>query len=115
MKLRGKIGLVVVGAGLFGMPAQAQDGGALFNTYCAICHDAGGNSRAPGREALGRIAPEQILQTLETGSMKAQAAERSRVQRRAHAESISGKPLPTATAIVPSSAVCAGCSGVSRG
>src|SRR5205085_9915312 len=100
MKLRAKIGLILVGAGFCVMPANAQDGGALFNTYCAICHDAGSNSRAPGREALSRMAPGQILQALEKGSMKAQAAERSRAQRRALAEYLSGKPLPAAPAII---------------
>jgi polyvinyl alcohol dehydrogenase (cytochrome) len=107
MELRKKLGLILVGAGLCALPANAQEGGALFNTYCAICHEAGGNSPAPGREALGRLGPEQILQTLEKGSMKAQAAERSRAQRRALAEYLSGKPVPVAPAIIPSSAFCA--------
>ncbi len=115
MKLRAKIGLVLIGTGLCAVPAKAQDGGALFNTYCAICHQAGGNSAAPGREALGRIAPEQILQTLEKGSMKAQAAERSRAQRRALSEYISGKPLPAAAAVIPAAAFCAGSGAAFRG
>jgi polyvinyl alcohol dehydrogenase (cytochrome) len=107
MKLRKKLGLILVGAGLCAAPATAQEGGALFNTYCAICHEAGGNSAAPGREALVRMPPEQILQTLEKGSMKAQAAERSRAQRRALAEYLSGKPVPVAPATIPASAFCA--------
>ena len=107
MRLLAKLGSILTAAGLCAVPAKAQDGGALFNIYCAICHSAG-NSRAPGRDALGRMAPEQILQVLEHGSMKAQAAERSRAQRRALAEYISGKPLPTPPAIMPASAFCAG-------
>src|SRR5215469_11671996 len=107
MRLLAKLGSILAAAGLCAVPAKAQDSGALFNTYCAICHSAG-NSRAPGRDALGRMAPEQILQVLEHGSMKAQAAERSRAQRRALAEYISGKPLPTPPAIMPASAFCAG-------
>src|SRR5438105_8410342 len=108
MELRAKLGLILVGAGLCAMPANAQDGGALFNAYCAICHEAGGNSPAPGREALSRMAPAQILQALEKGSMKAQAAERSRAQRRALAEYLSGKPLPAGPAIISPAAFCAG-------
>ncbi|HEX5281817.1 MAG TPA: PQQ-binding-like beta-propeller repeat protein [Micropepsaceae bacterium] len=106
MRLLAKTGAILVAAGLCAVPANAQDGGALFNTYCAICH-TDGNSRAPGRDALSRLAPGQILQVLEKGSMKAQAAERSRAQRRALAEYISGKPLPAATPIIPASAFCA--------
>ncbi len=58
MKLGRAVGFIVLGTGLFAVAAKAQDGGALFNTYCAICHEAGGNSPAPGRDALGRMAPE---------------------------------------------------------
>jgi polyvinyl alcohol dehydrogenase (cytochrome) len=115
MKLRAKIGLILIGVGFCAVPVKAQDGGVLFNTYCAICHEAGGNSRAPGREALGRMAPEQILQTLEKGSMKAQAAERSRAQRRVLAEYLSGKPLPAAPVILPPSVFCAGSGEAFRG
>jgi polyvinyl alcohol dehydrogenase (cytochrome) len=107
MRLLAKTGAILVAAGLCVVPAKAQDGGALFNTYCAICHNASSSS-APGRDALGRMAPGEILQVLEKGSMKAQAAERSRAQRRALAEYISGKPLPTGPAIIPASAFCAG-------
>src|SRR5690242_7076507 len=106
MNLRAKIGLILFAAAICAGPAKAQEGGALFNTYCAICHDGGSNSAAPGREALGRLAPVQILQALEKGSMKAQAAERSRAQRRALAEYLSGKPLPAQPAIIPVSAFC---------
>ncbi len=111
MKLGRAVGFIVLGTGLFAVAAKAQDGGALYNTYCAICHDAGRNSPAPAREELGRMTPEAILQALKTGSMKAQASERSRAQRRALAEYISGKPLPAQPAVVSSSAFCAGSSG----
>jgi mono/diheme cytochrome c family protein len=46
---------------LLAAPAYAQNGGALFNTYCAICHEAGGNLQAPNRDVLARMSPEQIL------------------------------------------------------
>src|SRR5579872_5074598 len=113
MTVRGAIAGLVVAVAAWVAPAMAQDGGALFNTYCAICHQGTGNASAPGRDAMGRLAPEQILQTMETGSMKAQAAERSRAQRRALAEYISGKPLPPAPPIIPASARCT-TSGESR-
>jgi len=76
-------------------PGRAQDGAALFKSYCSSCHEASTNadSRASGRDVLARLTAEQILQALEKGAMKAQATERSRAQRRALAEYLSGKPL----------------------
>jgi polyvinyl alcohol dehydrogenase (cytochrome) len=105
MKLKALVGLLGVAAGLVALPAYAQDGGALFRTYCAICHE-GGNSQAPSRDVLARMSPEQILDAMEKGAMKAQAAERSRAQRHALAEYLSGKPLGTAPAVIPASAFC---------
>jgi polyvinyl alcohol dehydrogenase (cytochrome) len=90
--------------------SYAQDGATLFNNYCAICHEAGANadSRALGRDVLARLTPEQILQTLEKGDMKTQAAERSRAQRRALAEYLSGKPLGSDLPnVIPTAAFCA--------
>src|ERR1700756_887395 len=54
---------------LSALAASAQDGAALFKSYCAICHGAGNNSdsRAPGRDLLAQLSPEQILQALEKG------------------------------------------------
>src|SRR5467141_1751058 len=69
----------------------AQDGAVLFKTYCATCHEVAANSPAPSPDILRQMRPEQILEALEKGAMKAQAAERSRAQRRALAEYLSGK------------------------
>lgn len=94
---------------LSAVAACAQDGAALFKSYCAICHEPGTNtdSRAPGRDVLAQFTPEQILQALEKGDMKTQAAERSRAQRRALAEYLSGKPLGgDLPNIIPKSAFC---------
>ena len=89
------------------LPARAQDGGVLFKNYCASCHEAGGDSSVPNRNVLSQMSPEEILQALEKGAMKAQAAERSRAQRRALAEYISGKPFGTELASpIPHSAFC---------
>jgi polyvinyl alcohol dehydrogenase (cytochrome) len=111
MKLRSWISSLCVSAGFLSVPVYAQDGGALYRTYCATCHEAGGNSLAPSRDALSRMSPEQILQALEKGAMKAQAAERSRAQRHVLAEYLSGKPLASEPAIIPASAFCGNTNG----
>ncbi len=114
MKLGSWISSLCVSAGLFSAQAYAQDGGALFKTYCAVCHEAGGNAQAPNREALSRMAPEQILQAMEKGAMRAQAAERSRAQRHVLAEYLSGKPFASEPAIIPASAFCGNTAGPFR-
>jgi polyvinyl alcohol dehydrogenase (cytochrome) len=74
--------------------ALAQDGAALYRTYCAICHEgATADAQAPSREAMKRLSAEQVLESLEGGSMRARATERSRAQRRALAEYVSEKHL----------------------
>jgi polyvinyl alcohol dehydrogenase (cytochrome) len=107
MRIRFWIIALCFPAGFSSLPAHAQDGGVLFKNYCAVCHEAADNSPAPNRKALSQLSPEQILQALENGSMKAIAAERSRAQRRALAEYLSGKPfgaeLPSP---IPKSAFC---------
>jgi polyvinyl alcohol dehydrogenase (cytochrome) len=106
MKLQSWISTLCVSASLLSAPVYAQEGGALYRTYCATCHEAGGNSQAPSRDVLSRMAPEQILQALEKGAMKTQAAERSRAQRRVLAEYLSEKQLGSAPVTVPQSAFC---------
>ena len=99
------IALVVLAGLAASPPARAQEGAALFKTYCAICHEAS-EGNAPSREVLGRMSPEQILQVLEKGAMKQQAAERSRAQRRAIAEYLSGKAFGGDSGALPASAFC---------
>ena len=97
---------------LLAMPLYAQDGATLFKTYCASCHESDSGSRAPGRDVLRQLSPEQILQSLEKGAMQAQAAERSRAQRRALAEYVSGKPFGSdPVKPLPQSAFCGSGSG----
>jgi polyvinyl alcohol dehydrogenase (cytochrome) len=98
--------LICAASLLYASIGHAQDGGALFKTYCAICHETGGAAQAPSRDVLSRMSPEQILTALERGAMKAQAAERSRAQRRALAEYLSGQTLGNASTAVPASAFC---------
>src|ERR1700740_1928856 len=101
--------LLFLSVGSSSAPIYAQKGDVLYKEHCAICHEAGasGDSHAPGRDVLRQLTPEQILQKLEKGAMKAQAAERSRKQRQALAEYLSGKPfgseLPNP---IPKSAFC---------
>src|ERR1700758_575655 len=103
--------VLFLSVGLSSVPAYAQKGAVLYRDHCAICHEAGtsGDSRAPGRDVLRQLTAEQILQALEKGVMKAQTAERSRAQRQALAEYLSGKPfvseLPNP---IPKSAFCSG-------
>src|SRR5438128_9459291 len=99
--------------GLTARPLLAQEDGAyLYKIYCAICHEAtDSEARAPGRAVLRQMTPEHILQVLETGVMKTQAAERSRTQRRILAEYLSEKSFGNAPPdIIPPSAFCTGAS-----
>ena len=82
---------------------------ALFGTYCATCHEGpGANAQAPSRDVMRRMSAEQVLDVLEIGAMRARAAERSRAQRRALAEYVSGKPLAAEAGggAMPKSAFC---------
>jgi len=94
---------------LFAVPLFAQqDGNYLFKTYCAICHEPGEGEGARGPElsVLRQMTPEHILQVMENGIMKAQAAERSRAQRLVLAEYLSGKAFGGSPDLIPRSAYC---------
>ena len=84
------------------------NGGALFTTYCATCHEGpGANPQAPTRDVMARLSAEQVLDALERGSMRARAAERSRAQRRALATFVSGKPFAAEASLpIAPSAFC---------
>ena len=89
-----------------GLGAKATPA-ALYKTYCAQCHEGRrADAQAPSLEAMKRLTAEQVLESLERGSMRARAAERSRAQRRALAAYVSGKPLGDASAAMPKSAFC---------
>ncbi len=68
------------------LPAQTRDGAARFKKFCASCHEAGGESRAPRREILRQMPPEHTLEALESGLMIRQGQQLSRAQRHALAE-----------------------------
>ncbi len=98
---------ICLGVGLACAPLQAQDGETLYKTHCAICHETGGDSPAPGREQLRQMSPEQILAALDRGAMSRQGAERSRAEQRVLAEHLSGKPFGVEPVNpIPQSAFC---------
>src|SRR3989449_753807 len=84
---------------LFFMPALifAQDGAALYRRHCAMCHEAGAQTRAPSRDALRQLTPERIVYALESiaSPMSSVGLARTREERRALAAYLSGKPFGT--------------------
>ncbi len=94
---------------LLAAPLAAQDGEALYRTHCAICHDEDTDARVPNREVMKAMSPVQILTSLEKGTMSTQGADRSRAERRAIAQFLSGKPAgPDSIVSSPRSAYCTG-------
>jgi polyvinyl alcohol dehydrogenase (cytochrome) len=94
---------------VFALSLLAQDGATFYKETCASCHD-GGLDRAPSREVLRSLSPEQILAAMETGPMISMASRRNASERRAIAEYISGKPFggkPIPATPTPE-AMCAG-------
>jgi polyvinyl alcohol dehydrogenase (cytochrome) len=77
------------------IPARSgQDGAALYARHCAQCHEStSGDIRAPGRSVMMKMPPEEILRSMESGTMASVARERSAAERRAIAEYLAGKPL----------------------
>jgi hypothetical protein len=74
-----------------------QEGTAVFISRCIQCHDPNSESHAPMPEALSNLPWQDIVKTLETGSMKAIGAQLSAVDKMAVARYL-GKagpvPLP---------------------
>ncbi len=65
------------------------DGQALFEKNCATCHQPGADNRAPLPEALAQRPNQSIVVALESGVMKAQAANLSAMERQAIADFLS--------------------------
>jgi polyvinyl alcohol dehydrogenase (cytochrome) len=67
---------VIVAALLAAAPAFAADpdGAALYKQHCGSCHDNSAVTRAPAPAALKLMTPENIVKSLESGTMKAQGA-----------------------------------------
>jgi polyvinyl alcohol dehydrogenase (cytochrome) len=87
--------------------ANAQDGAALYDSYCSTCHDDWGDARAPSTAVLSQMTPEQILTALEKGSMRRWGADRTRNERRALAQFLSGKQLDDSS--LPAMATATNC------
>ncbi len=74
---------------LLACAAFADDGPALFEKHCALCHRPQSATRAPVQAALSRMPRQAILAALETGSMKTQAAALTPAERRTLVEFLS--------------------------
>jgi polyvinyl alcohol dehydrogenase (cytochrome) len=83
-----------------------QNGAALYSQYCSQCHDAA-NSRAPSRNVLQSMKPEEVLRALSTGSMASIAQERTNAERTAIAAFIAGKGSEAPPASTDISGQCA--------
>ena len=68
---------------------QAMPGRPIYEAVCASCHE-GAMPRAPHRDMLGLMTPEVILQSLETGIMREEAAGLSAEERILVTEYIAG-------------------------
>jgi polyvinyl alcohol dehydrogenase (cytochrome) len=65
------------------LPAADEDGSALFQTHCAVCHKEPPVNRAPLPGALRKMSRESVLASMETGSMKEQSRALTAAQRQA--------------------------------
>ena len=76
---------------------QAMPGRPIYEAVCASCHE-GAVPRAPHRDMLGLMTPEVILQSLETGIMREEAATLSAEERILVTEYIAGAKMGEAAA-----------------
>ncbi len=88
--------LMLGGASAQAVPQAALDGEALYKQHCAQCHGGAQATRAPRLEALRLMGPQDILDVLETGTMKFVGFSRTADERQAIAEFITGKKLDPA-------------------
>ncbi len=81
-------------------PQQAADGNALVQRTCTQCH-MGGVNRAPDMDALRAMTADRVLAAMETGPMISMVTGRSAAERRAIAETITGKKLRNTLELTP--------------
>ena len=79
---------------------RGQEGTAVFISRCIQCHDPNSDSHAPMPEALSNLPWQDIVKTLETGSMKAIGAQLSTADKMAVARYL-GKAGPSALPEIP--------------
>src|ERR1700719_156080 len=84
--LRLMTGRIAVCLLLAAFASYAEDGAALFQSKCSVCHAAGGATQAPQPDALRHMSWQAILTALETGKMKAQGSMLSAADREAVAK-----------------------------
>lgn len=92
--------LLVVAPAMAQTPEQTPDGAALFQRTCAQCH-MGGVNRAPDMDLLRAMSADRVLAAMETGPMISMAVGRSAAERRAIAESITGRTLRNTLDVAP--------------
>lgn len=82
--------------------AATEDGGAIFETHCAVCHKPAAENRTPTPDALKRLTNPAIVAALETGAMKSQGSALSSGQKQAVADFLvprsAGLPVDTVRA-----------------
>jgi polyvinyl alcohol dehydrogenase (cytochrome) len=109
---------IIVGL-LASIPAFAQEGSQVFISHCMQCHSPTSTSHAPAPEALAQIPWQEVLKTLEAGSMKVQAQSLSHDERVAVAR-FAGKAsgaqvLPELTGFCPAGSKPAASKGAWNG
>jgi polyvinyl alcohol dehydrogenase (cytochrome) len=78
-------------------PQNTNAGIYAFSGRCASCHDTGKDG-AQERYALNRLTPEQVLESITTGSMAPYARGLSEFEKRVVAVYVGGRPLGSAKA-----------------
>ena len=78
-----------------GGPPGSEQGIALFQTRCSVCHN-NPVERAPTASAIREMTPERIYESLTTGVMKMQGEALSDQDKRLIAEFMAGRPLGSA-------------------
>lgn len=86
--------------------APPADGPRLYAQFCAGCHDHP-TARIPARATLARRSPDEVLQALDNGAMRAQAAGLNANDRLALATFLTGHaPSSTGGALAPEGHRC---------
>jgi len=72
------------------------NGTAIYKSHCATCHDNSAVTRAPAIDVLRGMSAENILRSLESGTMKQQGSSLTDAERRSVAEFLTGQRIGTA-------------------
>ncbi len=82
---------------LDGIPVGAQErAAALYERYCASCHDPEHAGSTPDTRTLRRMSPDVILRSMTSGTMASRAAALSRQEKELVAEWLAGRGLSRA-------------------